>query len=1197
MESNAPTELPETIRGYRILDLIGKGAMGAVYRAQVRRDRRGLSKGDRVAFKVLDSRFAFDPRVVRRFKREAGVGLASSLHPGIARVFEVGSVSHSPDRQIHFIVQELLTGKNLRTILDEADHLEESLLRQIGLKIAEALEFVHQKGIVHRDLKPANLFVGEDGRVKLVDFGLARLVQRPGRKDDFQRPERSRVFDSSHAVALSPSTLKDVVRDVTDASTLKGRFIGTVAYAAPEQLRGEPATIASDLFALGLILYEAAAGSHPFADSMLDGYDAYALAVQTRDPAPLTSLRPELSYFLERVVQSLLEKDPRERLADATLLARVLSEGEKSEWWRDVTSEQSGWISRSRRRLQVRRKTRVLHRESEIAVLRDLARRTLYGRPGQSRVGAAVFIEGEAGIGKTRLLDQLAQWVENLGVKAYQLVVQCSEVEVPSPFFPLRQLVRDAVGLEGEREYSTAHIATRLERVFPREHRQREELANHLSRRRERDDTSFEPLIEAYVAFFHNVAREASTFLIVESVHAADRATLEVLSRLVETSSALPLLALLSDRPEEVGTEIRPRLEHLRRGAQTLRPRLLEPAHLRSMLLDLAVPVSDLDLAALRLHKRSGGNPLFVLEMVELLQSRGELELLCSREEEILNLPLTLQGLFAERFERLAGEQRPVVEAAAVLGVSFRLPVLERIVGIGRLPFSTVVAQLERQFIFRVVGTGQARFRHGAFRKYVRDRLDLARRVEVHRRAAQLYDEEHGLADSSPRCALKAAMHADLSGELPILLRHLREASRILVLEGQAEQAVALVQSAEKKARQGPQHGDLLIESLLLRGEYAHRLGQSESERQAWQEAARVASQLGRRESQARALHGLGRLHSRSGAFLVAEAELRSALGTAQAVGLRNLLAPIHLDLAECLLWRGDEQGAKELLDRAEALIETNAEPQVLARYYKERGNLLLELERFEEAREAFRRGRATLRTIHFRGLHRAMLIGSARLFRELCDYKKARAALDVVIRSAASDRDLRQEAIARYVLAETEARQGNPDASYRHVMRAIVLGRRVNDRYLLVNSLGGLALLYRWERFGRYSLKKAVRYARRAVFFARDLTVTRLETRGLAALALCYRDLGRLSWALAITRKAVREAQAAGVKRRRAAEIHYVHAMVLKAGGETAAAREALSQARQILEERLANVTTQKLRQRILDLDPLFVQINRAQI
>ena len=211
---------------YAILSPIGAGGMGEVYRARDERLKRD------VAIKVLPASYSADPDRLRRFEQEAQA--AGSLnHPNITVVYDVGTHDGAP-----YVVQELLEGESLRSAL-LVGKLSQRRAVDYAVQIAHGLAAAHAKGIVHRDLKPENLFVTRDGRVKILDFGLAKLVQ----------PDRG-----SAITQLSTET----------RGTEPGVVLGTLGYMSPEQVRGLPADASSDLFAFGAILYEMLSGKRAF---------------------------------------------------------------------------------------------------------------------------------------------------------------------------------------------------------------------------------------------------------------------------------------------------------------------------------------------------------------------------------------------------------------------------------------------------------------------------------------------------------------------------------------------------------------------------------------------------------------------------------------------------------------------------------------------------------------------------------------------------------------------------------------------------------------------------------------------------------------------------------------------------------------------------------------------------------------------
>jgi hypothetical protein len=271
---------------YEILSPLGAGGMGEVYRA---RDPR---LGREVAIKILPASFSQDPDRLRRFEQEArAAGILN--HPNITAVYDVGSDSSSG---APYVVQELLEGETLR---DELAGGRFSIRRTIdvALQIARGLAAAHEKGIVHRDLKPENVFVTKDGRVKILDFGLAKLTQtESGSGPQTDMPTAS-------------------------AGTEPGVVMGTLGYMSPEQVRGRPTDARSDLFAFGAILYEMVSGRRAFTgDSAADTMSA----ILKEDPPDLSSTGPHSPPGLERIVRHCLEKSPERRFHSAHDVAFAL---------------------------------------------------------------------------------------------------------------------------------------------------------------------------------------------------------------------------------------------------------------------------------------------------------------------------------------------------------------------------------------------------------------------------------------------------------------------------------------------------------------------------------------------------------------------------------------------------------------------------------------------------------------------------------------------------------------------------------------------------------------------------------------------------------------------------------------------------------------------------------------------------------
>ena len=274
---------------YRIDEALGQGGMGQVYRAF---DTR---LGRPVAFKVLDPKFTADPERRRRFLQEARAACAVN-HPAIAQIYDVGEES---DRA--WIVLELVDGSTVRDLIARG---EIDLLGaiDIGIQIAEGLARAHETGIVHRDIKAENVMVTRDGHAKILDFGLAKLLDSrldtPAPSED----ERSRME--------------------TIAETQAGLVLGTIGYMSPEQARGRAVDHRSDLFSLGVLIYEMVSGQRPFTGaSPVDTLHAIAF----EEIRPLTTIRENVPASVQRVVARCLRKRPEDRYESAREVARDLA--------------------------------------------------------------------------------------------------------------------------------------------------------------------------------------------------------------------------------------------------------------------------------------------------------------------------------------------------------------------------------------------------------------------------------------------------------------------------------------------------------------------------------------------------------------------------------------------------------------------------------------------------------------------------------------------------------------------------------------------------------------------------------------------------------------------------------------------------------------------------------------------------------
>ncbi|MDP9146027.1 MAG: serine/threonine-protein kinase [Acidobacteriota bacterium] len=270
---------------YEILSPLGAGGMGEVYRA---RDTR---LGREVALKLLPESFSQDPDRLARFEQEAKA-VAALNHPNIMAIHDIGEQGGVP-----YLVSELLEGNSLRA---EMDHGKLSPRKAVdyAVQMAQGLSAAHDKNIIHRDLKPENAFVTREGRVKILDFGLAKLARNGGSTD-------------SESVAMT----------LTNAPTEAGKVLGTVGYMAPEQVRGSMVDSRTDIFAFGAVLYEMVSGQRAF---RRDTAAETMTAILKEDPPEFDDLTHPVSPGLERIVRRCLEKKPEQRFQSAKDLAFAL---------------------------------------------------------------------------------------------------------------------------------------------------------------------------------------------------------------------------------------------------------------------------------------------------------------------------------------------------------------------------------------------------------------------------------------------------------------------------------------------------------------------------------------------------------------------------------------------------------------------------------------------------------------------------------------------------------------------------------------------------------------------------------------------------------------------------------------------------------------------------------------------------------
>lgn len=312
---------------YKLVSVIGNGGMSIVYKAI------DLRTGHDVAIKVLRPEFKQDAEFLERFDREA-LAASKMSHHNIVNLLDVGE-----DKDNRFIVMEYVEGKTLKQIIKEKGRLSPQVTTQIAIRILSALQHAHKNGIIHRDIKPQNVLVHSEGLIKVSDFGIARMAD-------------------------------------TQTISKADSVMGSVHYFSPEQAKGEPVTERSDLYSVGVVMYEMLTGHVPF-----DGETPVAVAMQhiRNKPAPITTFSPDVPPALCRVVMKAMEKNPAERYQSARDMAEDLLQSQKAQGTgeskqatgsqRILSGKEPGRVLKNIKRGKSRKQTRVVSALLTIALL------------------------------------------------------------------------------------------------------------------------------------------------------------------------------------------------------------------------------------------------------------------------------------------------------------------------------------------------------------------------------------------------------------------------------------------------------------------------------------------------------------------------------------------------------------------------------------------------------------------------------------------------------------------------------------------------------------------------------------------------------------------------------------------------------------------------------------------------------------
>jgi serine/threonine protein kinase/tetratricopeptide (TPR) repeat protein len=784
---------------FRLDRELGSGTTGQVWHGVLTEGFGPYPAGQSVAVKYMHAKHETDPEARAAFLGEAEAGQAV-MHPGVVRVLHSGR-----DEKGRFLVMTFVPGRNLREVERESGLLPEPIVRSIARQISAGLAALHAAGYVHGDIKPENLRLDAEGNAVLLDLGFARRAPHPeeGIEDDLQE-RRAR----SHR--------------------------GSLSYLAPEQALGDAATRSSDVFALGVVMYEMATGLHPFAGfasapsdrklashhglsrahPLLEGAsstthiaraaiekpdaDKLLAAIATARFVSPSRFVPQLSPFLDRLLQDVLQRDPFRRPSAGELHGRLEAQ-ESGPWWRAQLEFEAGARRGGTGEPDAQHLTPLVGREREFEeLMAAYAADVQPPAPSATPGGGAVWISGAPGSGKSRLVNEFAARARTRENPPLYLYGRCRELEEDRPCQPVLRLLErwlrlpPGTGLkERERELLAKlvppRVAITLEQAL---------------------DPSFEgssplALPVALSSWLAVLGHRIPLIIFLDDLNFADEGTLAVLALVAEKLRGSAMLLILGLR-ESVPAR---RADALK----TLRERLA--AHVAVREITLAPLDEEAVLALVRqlfhhsaprlrlatvLWQRSRGNPGLIAEIVRNLIARGGARvsedgagLYLDISPDDLPLPGSLQKAIGESFKQLPAGDRSWLRRLAVVGGRIETEFLLRAFrDAKRADVDAMLLRLVRSGWLVPVG-GRYRFTRPALRETVYRSLSREQRQPLHAAAAAALRPAEG-EHSSLEEAFQLAFHLRAAREHDALVHVLPDLLARLLRGGQPQRVHAL---------------------------------------------------------------------------------------------------------------------------------------------------------------------------------------------------------------------------------------------------------------------------------------------------------------------------------------------------------------------------------------------------------------------
>lgn len=1052
---------------YEILSELGTGGMGTVYLAKAVEGATGVLPGMEVALKVIHPHLVGRSQYVERFKREGRVG-QRVRHENVVTTYAIETASMN-EHEALFLVMERVVGRTLRSLLQELERIPEGLLREVAHQVAAGLAAIHAEGIVHRDLKPENVLVSRSHAVRIMDLGVAHVI------------------------------------DETVALTEAGDFAGSLLYAAPEQFGTDPVGPAADLYALGVVLYELASGHHPFKH---DDAGQVIRAHLEQMPTPLREIVPDVSPFFSALVQKLLAKAPADRFESSSFLRDVLEHAEGASWWREQRAGRKT-PRPARPRVRVPRETALHGRAADIADLESLWAEAQAGR------GCTVFLEGEAGIGKTRLVDAFVDRVSGEDVH-----VLYGSYAPGGGVGGLSESIVEHFG-EGDLTEALRPYIAQAPALAPGF----AAILQHVTPPHSAAPVSGDALQALTVYLMRGLAAEKPLLWIVDDLQFAGPDSRKVALGLARGVEGHRVMLLVTARPGLPETDLASydRLTTVHRRVL----RRLSPREVIELLRDALRSNAVADRLGGTVAYKSDGVPLFVLEMVRalkadrLLEERPDGSFVTTQVIEDIQVPSAVRGLVEARLSSLTPPGRLILEVGAVQGYEFDAGLVAHVLEMKRIPVLQTLADIERNSgIVRATGR-HMRFDHHQIQEVLYAALPEALRVEYHAALAESFVEMRQAQFSDPaevvgEDAVFLASH-HLRGSRPEKgLPFLRHALDHLESSYRNEALVDLVGAA--LAEPGLLTADVRVELLIRRAERLGYLGRGDLERSSLEEAEGLAQMDASKHQLAVVKTRLGWCHVRSARYDEAELALAAACFLAQEADDAAVESEATETLGVATFYRSRYEEAQGHFERARALARRAGDLSAEAKAVGGMGVVLRAQGRHVEAQACHEQHLAMAREAGDRRGVMNALGNLANLLNYQRSYAASQAKYEEALAVASEIGDRAGQAALHGSLAVLLWEQGRIAEAHPKFETTLMLDREIGNRDGEARMLLHLAEV--WRVLG--AADEARRDYDAALALCRQIGSRLLEGHALLGLASVQRELARYAEASDLCEQAV---------------------------------------------------------------------------